>query len=282
MTQRLKGTLARERRAGNMFVMNDDVRLLQISDPHLFADPNARLRGVNTLASLQRVLKHALASRRGFAGLLCTGDIVNDEPGGYAHFEHLTGSLGMPVYCVPGNHDDARTMRAALARAPFQVGGYADVGRWRLVLLDSSVPGRAAGHLGSSEMRRLREALEGTDRHVMVCLHHQPVHMASRWLDALGLDNAVELLALLERYPGVRAISWGHVHQSFDSHRQGVRLLGTPSTGAQFLPLSSEFAIDTRPPAYRLLNLRADGSLTSELVWVEAESALGEPLAASA
>ena len=252
-----------------MPVMNDDVRLLQISDPHLFGDPNGRLRGVNTLASLQRVLAHALAYRRGLAGLLCTGDIVNDEPAGYAHFERLTASVGMPVFCLPGNHDDPRALRAALARAPFQVGGHADLGRWRLVLLDSSVPGRASGHLGTAELRRLRDALEGTDHHVMVCLHHQPVPMASRWLDALGLDNAAELLALIERYPTVRAISWGHVHQSFDSHWRGVRLLGTPSTGAQFLPLASEFAIDTRPPAYRPFKLHSDGRIDSEIRWVE-------------
>ncbi|HLK71550.1 MAG TPA: metallophosphoesterase [Steroidobacteraceae bacterium] len=262
--------------------MSDDARLLQISDPHLFADPNGRLRGVNTLTSLQRVLDHALAHRRGLDALLCTGDIVNDEPAGYAHFERLTGSIGLPVFCLPGNHDDARALRAALAHAPFQVGGHVDVGRWRLVLLDSSVPGRAAGHLAHAELERLRDALQGSDRHVMICLHHQPVPMASRWLDALGLDNAAELLALLDDYPKVRAITWGHVHQCFDSHRHGVRLLGTPSTGAQFLPLSREFAIDTRPPAYRLLNLRADGTLSTELVWVEPASSLGEPLAASA
>jgi Icc protein len=262
--------------------MNDDVRLLQISDPHLFTDPNGRLRGVNTLTSLRRVLDHALAHRRALAGLLCTGDIVNDEPAAYAHFERLTASAGMPVYCIPGNHDDSRALRAALPRAPFQVCGHADLGRWRLVLLDSSVPGKASGHLSAAELRRLREALEGTDRHVMICLHHQPVPMSSRWLDALGLDNAAELLGLIERYPRVRAISWGHVHQSYDSHWQGVRLLATPSTGAQFLPLSSDFAIDTRPPAYRLVNLRADGALGTELVWVEPAAALGEPLAAAA
>ncbi len=259
--------------------MSDDVRLLQISDPHLFGDPNGRLRGVNTFASLRRVLEHALSPRRGFDALLCTGDIVNDEPAGYAHFERLTGELGMPVLCLPGNHDDARSLARALGHAPFQVGGHVDLGRWRLVLLDSSVPGRAAGHLGTRELARLAAALTGTDRHVMVCLHHQVVPMASRWLDALGLDNAEELFALIESHSRVRAVSWGHVHQCFDSQRRGVRLLGTPSTCAQFLPLSSNFAIDTRPPAYRLLNLRADGTLTSELVWVEAEGALAEPLA---
>jgi len=57
-----------------------------------------------------------------------------------------------------------------------------------------------------------------------------------------------------------------------------VRLLATPSTGAQFQPLASAFAIDSRPPAYRLLKLCADGTLTTELVWVEAAGALREPL----
>jgi Icc protein len=227
------------------------------------------------------VLEHALARRRGLQAILCTGDIVNDEPAGYVHFERLTAPAGLPVYCLPGNHDDPRALRAALGHRPFQVGGHADLGHWRLVLLDSSVAGRASGHLGTAELQRLREALESTDRHVMVCLHHQPVPMASRWLDALGLDNAAELLQLLEGYPRVRAISFGHVHQCFDSHWRGVRMLGTPSTGAQFLPLSNNFAIDTRPAAYRLLHLQRDGTLSTELVWVEPPSALAEPLAAA-
>ena len=43
--------------------MDAAVRLLQFSDPHLMADPHATLRGVPTLASMQRVLAHAGARR---------------------------------------------------------------------------------------------------------------------------------------------------------------------------------------------------------------------------
>ncbi len=35
------------------------VRLLQFTDTHLFGDPQARLRGVDTLASLRACLEHA-------------------------------------------------------------------------------------------------------------------------------------------------------------------------------------------------------------------------------
>src|ERR1700693_3133616 len=235
--------------------MNRDVRLLQLSDPHLFADPAGKLRGVNTLASLQRVLGEVATRRFNPDAIVCSGDIVNDEPEGYAHFARELSAVGKPVYCVPGNHDDPALLRRALGAPPFQVGGQVDIGAWRIILLDSCVPGRAGGHLSDSELRRLDAARADSDRFAMICVHHHPVSMASRWLDAVGIDNAGSLFELLDAYAQVRVISWGHVHQCFDERRRGVRLLATPSTGAQFLPLLDQFEVDARTLAYRLLAL---------------------------
>jgi len=252
--------------------MNTDVRLLHISDPHLFANPQASLRGVQTLASMQRVLAYANSHRLNADALLCTGDIVNDEPEGYAHFARALAGYGKPVYLVPGNHDDPARMRSALSKPPFQVGGYADLGAWRIVLVDSCVPGRAGGRISDAELRALDAALTGSDRYAMVCVHHHPVSMSSRWLDRIGIENADELFQVLDSHPQLRAITWGHVHQCFDARRHGVRLLATPSTCAQFLPLSNDFEVDSRPPAYRRISLHADGTLATEVVWLEALS----------
>jgi len=250
--------------------MTSDVRLLQFSDPHLFGDPNAKLRGVETLASMQSVLAHATTRRSNFDGVLCTGDVVNDDPAGYVHFVRELTLLGKPVYCVPGNHDDAVVMRRALSTPPFQVGGYVDLGAsWRLVLVDSCVAGQASGRISRHELRALESALAGSDRYAMVSMHHHPVGMASNWLDAVGIANADEFFKVLDAHSRVRLVSWGHVHQCFDGRRKGVRLLGTPSTGGQFLPLSDRFALDARPPAYRRLSLKDDGTVDTEVVWVE-------------
>jgi Icc protein len=250
--------------------MSHDVRLLQISDPHLFANPNGRLRGVETLTSLRQVLTHASARRASLDALLCSGDVVNDDPGGYPHFARELSVLGKPVYCVPGNHDDPALMRRALSQPPFQVGGYVDLGSaWRIVLVDSCVPGKAGGRISRTELRALETALSGSDRFAMVCLHHHPVSMASGWLDTVGIENADELFAILDAHSRVRVLSWGHVHQCLDGRRRGVRLLATPSTCGQFLPLSDEFAVDPRPPAYRRLTLQSDGGIETEVVWVE-------------
>jgi Icc protein len=261
--------------------MTSDVRILQITDPHLFADPKGRLRGVETLSSLRHVLAHALRRRPSVDAVLCTGDVVNDDAGGYVHFVRELAAVGKPVYCIPGNHDDPALMRRALSRDPFQVGGYVDLGEaWRLVLLDTCVPGKAGGRVSRTELRELKSALSSTDRYAMVCMHHQPVLMSSDWLDAVGIENAQELFDVLDAHSRVRVVSWGHVHQCFDTRRQGVRLLATPSTGGQFLPLSDEFAIDSRPPAYRRLTLQDDGTIETDVVWVD--EAAGTKVSASA
>lgn len=260
-----------------MLDMNADIRLLQFSDPHLFARADGALRGVVTRTALQAVLRHARAHHGNADALLLTGDLVNDDPGGYASVRELFGNLGKPVWCTPGNHDDPEIMRLELGQAPFQIGGFHDLGAWRIILLDSCVPGQVHGRLSDAELARLGATLASAgERHVLIGLHHHPVRMASRWIDSVGLQNPADFFAITDRHPQVRVVLWGHVHQHFDSRRKGVRLLAVPSTCAQFLPRSDQFAVDPSPPGYRRLTLRADGSIDTEVLRVPLHSAVDQ------
>lgn len=245
------------------------VRLIQYTDPHLYGDAAATLRGIATLPALERALAHGQSRHGDAAALLVTGDLVQDDPGGYAHFRRLFAALGKPVHCIPGNHDLVDEMRATLAGAPFVLGGHFDVGAWRIVMLDSAVPGTASGQLAPAALAQLDHALgtAGT-RPALVCLHHHPIDMGSRWLDRVGLVNRDDFLAAIDRHRNVRAVLWGHVHQEFDTVRHGVRFMSTPATCAQFLPGSADFAVDARPPGYRVLTLHDDGSLETRVEWL--------------
>jgi Icc protein len=250
------------------------LHLTHFTDPHLYGSETESLRGIATLPALTATLAHAQAHDWPPDAVLVTGDIVQDDPAGYAHFRRLFGTLGMPVLCLPGNHDEPEAMRRELNRPPFVVGGFVDLGLWRIVLLDSCIPGSASGRLNEHSLAALDEALATAgNRHCVVSLHHHPVDMESRWLDRVGLENADEFLQTVDRHRNVRAIVWGHVHQSYEGLRKGVRMLATPATCAQFLPHAAEFAVDRLPPAYRTLELRADGSLLTEVVWVEKRAA---------
>ena len=123
------------------------IRVIQFTDPHLFGDTAASLRGVNPLETLERTLSDASGHLAICDAVLVTGDLVQDDATGYEHFRRLFARLGKPVLCIPGNHDFVPQMRAALADRPFELDGPADIGAWRIVLLDSVVPNQAGGSL---------------------------------------------------------------------------------------------------------------------------------------
>ena len=137
-------------------------------------------------------------------------------------------------------------------------------------MLDSYDAGHAGGRLTQQELARLDRALGESREHAMVCLHHHPIVMGSRWLDSVGLANPDDFWRIIDAHPHVRAVAWGHVHQELDAERGPVRLFATPSTGAQFLPKSDRFAVDSRPPAYRPFALHPDGSHRDRVRWVDA------------
>lgn len=251
--------------------MPGSLRILHLTDPHLHAARDARMRGVCTDATLVRVLERVAAEARGPDLVLATGDLVQDETRqGYERFRELLGGLGVPVHCLPGNHDAPGTMRDVLSAPPFQYCGVATHPPWLLVMLNSFSAGDDGGRLSPRELEFLERSLaSGGGQHVLLALHHQPIAMGSHWLDGVGLNEADEFLGIVDRHPAVRGIVWGHVHQASDRLRRGVRMLSTPSTCSQFRPGSDTFALDDRPPGFRWIDLEPDGNIRTEVVWVE-------------
>ena len=74
---------------------------------------------------------------------------------------------------------------------------------------------------------------------------------------------------IVDQYPQVRGIFWGHIHQQFEVDRKGVKLRSVPSTCIQFLPRSDDFALDTIAPGYRMIDLHDDGRIHTEVRRVE-------------
>lgn len=247
------------------------IRLLQVTDPHLFGDPEREIYDVRTAESLRRVLAEALGGGGALPdAIVVTGDIGDDETEqAYRNFRAMLQGCGVPVLCLPGNHDAPRLMERLLEGEGFQYCGRADFGAWAVVLLDTHLPYDPSGFLAAPELARLDADLRAfADKHVLVCLHHPPVPIGSAWLDGLGLRNSREFLAVVERHPQVRAVLAGHVHQAFDRQIDRVRFLTTPSTCAQFTPQTVNCVMDLRPPGYRWLTLRPDGSIETEVMWL--------------
>lgn len=251
----------------------DSVRLIQFSDTHLLADPDGRLRGAATLPRLQACLAHA--QRRFFPAdaIVLTGDLVQDDATAYGTLELLFDRCEAPVLMIPGNHDVPVEMRRRFAAAPFRVGGTHRFGGWALVLLESWFADARDGEglLGPAQLAALDATLQGlAQAHVLVFVHHPPTLMEAAGMDSLRLQDGPALMALVERHGQVRAVAWGHAHQSLDVYRpDGRRLLCAPATCMQFKPRVDGFVVDDRPPGYRVIDLHADGGIATEVVWLE-------------
>jgi Icc protein len=236
--------------------------LVQLSDSHLFAEADGTLLGMNTRESLQRVVELVRRQQPHIDLMLATGDLSQDGTlESYQQFRALTAAIGAPMRWIPGNHDEPQIMAHAAVHSDL-LEPVVDVGNWRVTLLDSAVPGSVPGYLQDQQLQLLAQALsEAPSRHHLVCFHHHPVPIGCAWMEPIGLRNPEALFAVLDRFPQVKAVLWGHVHQEIDCERNGVRLLASPSTCIQFAPGSEDFSVSEQAPGYRWLRLHADGRL---------------------
>ena len=255
------------------------VRILQLSDPHLLSDPDGRLRGVPTYRSLQQVLLHLDREAAGFDRVILTGDLAHDEQREtYRLLRRTLEERNTPGRMIPGNHDSRVFMREVF---PEMSGPGRDffsfslnLPGWKLVGLDSRLPGFVSGQVGHRQLAWLRRELEadpGTP--TILFIHHVPVPVGCPWMDRIGLEDAGSLSRVVDAAPQVQLVCCGHVHHEFRGQLGNATVLAAPSTAFQFLPQGESPVFDPIPPGARILELDGSRWRTSvvrvpELIWV--------------
>ena len=252
----------------NLDVLHSEtLRILQITDTHLFGDPQQDLLGIRSWDSFQAVLTSVQQDQEPFDLVVVTGDISQDDsPASYQAFANAVQVFNRPVVWLPGNHDDGLIMPELLSQQPLSSANRVLSEHWQLLMLDSQVRGFTFGELAPQQLEFVSQSLaEYPDHYTLVFVHHNPVPVGSRWLDQHRMKNGEALLSLLAQHDNARGVVWGHVHQDWQQQRDHLHLIATPSTCIQFKPRSEQFALDKRPPGYRYLHLASNGELSTDL-----------------
>ncbi|MEX2516977.1 MAG: phosphodiesterase [Gammaproteobacteria bacterium] len=240
------------------------MNIIQISDTHILAKPGETFDGVDSAATLTAVLENINARSPSPDMILLTGDLVHDpDVASYQRLNDLLRMVKVPVYALPGNHDDPAVMPRYLTGV--QHDKRIEQAGWQILLLNSWLPDEHAGELPASELDWLEQQLKHNTLPTLVALHHPPVKIDSPWMDGMRLCNPDDFFRVIDRHAHVRAVVWGHIHQVFETRRDHVQLLGCPSTCVQFEPQSHEYATDTAGPGYRCLYLQ-DDKISSEII----------------
>lgn len=245
--------------------------LLQLSDLHLRVGEGGPER------RLARAIAVASELRPRPVGVLLCGDIA-DEPAAevYERAHEMLAEIGLPLYAIPGNHDDRDLLAMSFAGRDSPTGEpvnfVADVGALRLVGCDTSVPGMVGGRLPSDRLAWLAATLgEQPERPTLLALHHPPVACGIRAMDAIALDehDAARLESLLEVHPQVLAVTCGHVHRTVTTQFAGRPLLVCPSTNSalrlDLRPDRGQDAIFEEQPLGFAVHTLLDGRLVSHV-----------------
>ena len=232
--------------------------LLQLSDLHLFAEPEAVLRGVPTRDSLAEVLEAVRGTGLDFGRVVVTGDFTHDERRETYQAAHgLLDEWIDRCHVLPGNHDDRVLLREVFGdRAGGTDQGICfseSVGGWRLIGVDTHIPGEVPGRVEPAMLDWLAGELDQhSSQPTILFQHHPPISVGSAWLDAIGLRDPGPFRELVIRSPQVRVVSCGHVHQESVGMLGQAAGLTVPSTGVQFTPLQDAPRVDTIPTGFRV------------------------------
>lgn len=241
----------------------------QLSDTHLdgTARPSERARSImDYLEGLPYDLD----------AVLVTGDIA--DHGLAAEYDEARKILSSrhPVLICPGNHDVRGPFREVLLGEPGGDGPVNQVYRTPagvFALCDSSIPGRAEGHLADETLAWLEDVLAETPSGVpvLVVFHHPPAVLHNPAIDKIKQRGEERLAELVGRRPNIAALICGHAHTPAATTFAGRPLLVAPGVvstikfpweqtdGGEF-PLDLESA-----PAFYFHVLDDDGRLTTHL-----------------
>jgi 3',5'-cyclic AMP phosphodiesterase CpdA len=199
--------------------------IAQISDPHLSVEADRRT--VRGETELRRAVTHLNRLPAPPDLVVLSGDCA--DHGAAVEYDHL-------------DDDDRSTMLATFGPQGAQaLDGYIQyvVEGWpvRLILLDTSVPGRDEGRLSFRQLEWLEARLaERAEQPTLVVMHHPPFLSGNAALDEIGLLDAEAFGDIIAGHPQVEAVVAGHLHMTLSSRFRGTVAHTCGSTNHQLLP----------------------------------------------
>lgn len=214
--------------------------IAQITDMHIRGEGQLAYRRVETAGFLARAVEHLCGMRSRPDVVLATGDLVDGgQPEEYRRLRHLLAPLPMPVYLIPGNHDDREGMvrefadHRYLPRAGF-LHYVVDDFPVRLVALDTLLPGQGSGLVDDERLAWLDARLgEAREHPTVIFMHHPPFATGIQHMDALGLAGADAMGEVVRRHPQVERVLCGHLHRAIQVRWHGTVASTAPSTAHQ-------------------------------------------------
>ncbi len=193
--------------------------LVQITDTHIVERGTLLYGMADTARHLAETVSQINAMRPRPDLVLITGDLVEHPgPRTYSHFRDLIAPLDVPVYLMPGNHDDPSVMCEFFTDTNMFPGEpphfqYAIEGPdFRTLMLNSHFDGSELPNFGPRRLQWLQYELESSSQPTLIAIHHPPMKTGVEFIDMVGEEWYQEIGALLKEHPQAFKVICGHGH----------------------------------------------------------------------
>lgn len=190
--------------------------IAHLSDLHICADTAGSDTNVYTRQAVECLMR--LPVRPDI--VVVTGDIGEGSRDDYALLAGCFEPLSMPVYMIPGNHDDREVMRSALmphgympASGPLDF--VVETRPVRIIGLDSLIPGQVEGALSDHTLEFLERTLATEpSTPAVILIHHPPFQCGISEKDSIRLFEGADRFAeILSEHRQVERVLSGHHHR---------------------------------------------------------------------
>lgn len=251
--------------------MSPNFIVAQISDSHLFSEVNGLHHGSNVYKNLIKVLMH-IKQLPQVDVIVFTGDLTQDHSeASYQLFVNAFAecSITIPVYYVPGNHDELALLKRFLKSAPFQQESVIETPSWQILLVNSKSD-TPAGSVSLEQLKNIEKKIDNSKAQLLL-MHHHPVDVGY-FIDRHGLVNKEEFHRFIAANPSIRGVGCGHVHQaltlSMSLGQQATSLFTCPATSIQFDRHCDSVANNGQGPGFRCFTLKKDKQLSSDVFFI--------------
>lgn len=257
--------------------MSQVIKLLHLTDLHLFGDINSTLNGINPLQTLSRIIETISNTLKNtqLDAIVLTGDISQDYSlASYKNAKKLLETLNLPVFATMGNHDYLSYFNKIFGNPNQTINQISNIDGWQIILVNTQLYHHVDGLISDDDLLNLEQTLaKNPQKPTVIFLHHQVLPIESAWIDKLGLQHPQQFLKIIDQYSNIKAVVCGHVHQDTTHQRNNVQFWSTPATSWQFTVKNEVFKLDPLMPGYRLINLHPDGTITTEVIRIEHDDA---------
>ncbi len=236
--------------------------LCQISDLHIKPERQLAYGVVDTATMLERCIAHIGRLPQRPDAVIATGDLVDGGTSAeYALLRELLSPLTMPVYLMPGNHDERQALRQVfddhhyLHSTSAFIQYVIDDFPLRLIALDTVIPGQSGGALCDARLTWLDRALIASGKPTVIALHHPPFTTGIGHMDRIALDSSDKLQRIIARHPQVERVIAGHLHRPITVRFGGTIASTCPSPAHQVvldLAPDADARFIMEPPAFQL------------------------------